>query len=131
MTGKLNLEGFAQWVGKENLEMVDAERRRRGEYKRKRDLTTESTLLLMIMVASFSNAGGLEEIIRMAASAIDTGWSVTVTAFCDARARFSPRLPPHALRAACGGVGEAVARRSEALARAPPGRLRQDHAATA
>ena len=100
MTGALSLEGFVQWVGKENMEKVDAARRCRGEYKRKRDLTTESTFLLMMMVAAFSNAGGLEEIIRMAVSAIDTGWSVTVTAFCEGRARFSPRLHPHGLRAA-------------------------------
>jgi len=100
MIGRLNLEGFIQWVGREHMEAVDAERRRRGEFKRKRKLTTASTLLVMVMVAAFSNAGGLEEIIRMAASAVDTGWSVTAGAFCDARARFSPRLSSDVLRAA-------------------------------
>ena len=108
MIGRLNLEGFIQWVGKENLEAVDAERRRSGEFKRKRDLTTASTLLLMIMVAAHSDAGGLNEIIRMTVSAIDTGWSVTVGALCDARARFSPRLRSSALRASRLRAGEAL-----------------------
>ncbi len=84
----LNL--LAQWLDPEIVEELDRKRRLTKECRRNRKLGTLETLWLMLAVSLDTARSSLHEILRLAAGELDIKWSVSVPAFCKARARFSP-----------------------------------------
>ena len=84
----LNL--LAQWLDPEIVEDLDRKRRLTKECRRNRKLGTLETLWLMLAVSLDTARSSLHEILRLATGELDIKWSISVPAFCKARARFSP-----------------------------------------
>jgi hypothetical protein len=109
------LGGLIQWLGPDLVTELESRRRKRNEYHRHRKLATAQTLWLMLAVSLETARHSLHEILALAVSDLDLAWSVSVSAFCQARRRFSPRESalaagptgrgaesPHAQRAVAG-----------------------------
>jgi len=82
---------LAQWLDPIIVTMLANRRRLNQEWRRHRKLATLETLWLMLAVSLDTQRAGLYEILRFATAELGVQWSVSVAAFCKARARFSPR----------------------------------------
>lgn len=87
---KPDLNLLAQWLDPEIIEELNRKRRVARECCRNRKLGTLETLWLMLAVSLNTARSSLHEILRLATGELDIKWSVSVPAFCKARARFSP-----------------------------------------
>ena len=88
---KLDLRMLAQWLDPVFVAMLETRRRRNHEWRRRRKLATLETLWLMLAVSLDTQRASLYEILRFATAQLGVQWSISVAAFCKARARFSPR----------------------------------------
>jgi hypothetical protein len=88
---KPDLGLIAKWLDPVTIETLDKKRRQRKEWRRYRKLGTLETLWLMLAVSLDAGRSSLHEILRLATGELHIRWSVSVPAFCKARARFSPR----------------------------------------
>jgi hypothetical protein len=87
---KPDLRMLAQWLDPVLVAMLESRRRLNNEWHRHRKLATLETLWLMLAVSLDTQRTGLYEILRFATAQLGVEWSVSVAAFCKARARFSP-----------------------------------------
>jgi hypothetical protein len=87
---KPDLRMLTQWLDPILVTMLDSRRRLRNEWRRRRKLATLETLWLMLAVSLDTQRSSLHEILRLATAQLGISWSVSVAAFCKARARFSP-----------------------------------------
>jgi hypothetical protein len=87
---KPDLTMLAQWLDPALVATLETRRRLKNEWHRRRKLSTLETLWLMLAVSLDTQRSGLFEILRLATGQLDIQWSVSVAAFCKARARFSP-----------------------------------------
>lgn len=88
---KPDLQTFAQWLDPALVAELENRRRLKKEWRRRRKLATLETLWLMLAVSLDTHRSNLFEILRLATGQLGIQWSVSVPAFCKARARFSPR----------------------------------------
>ncbi len=87
---KPDLELFAKWLDPALMSILDGKRRLKNEWRRHRKLATLEMLWLMLAVSLDTQRSSLHEILRLATGHLDIKWSISVAAFCKARARFSP-----------------------------------------
>ncbi len=87
---KPDLQTFAQWLDPGLVGDLENRRWLKKEWHRRRKLATLETLWLMLAVSLDTHRSSLFEILRLATGQIGIQWSVSVPAFCKARARFSP-----------------------------------------
>ena len=87
---KPDLRTFTQWLEPGLVADLENRRRLKKEWHRRRKLATLETLWLMLAVSLDTHRSSLFEILRLATGQIGIQWSVSVPAFCKARARFSP-----------------------------------------
>ncbi|MGC1403996.1 MAG: hypothetical protein WA974_13840 [Thermodesulfobacteriota bacterium] len=87
---KPDLKLFAQWLDPGLVSKLEAKRRLKMEWHRHRKLATLETLWLMLAVSLDTHRSSLYEILRLATGRLEIKWSISVAAFCKARARFSP-----------------------------------------
>ena len=87
---KPDLQLLTQWLDPALMSMLEGKRRLKNEWRRHRKLATLETLWLMLAVSLDTHRSSLHEIIRLATGHLDMKWSISVAAFCKARARFSP-----------------------------------------
>jgi hypothetical protein len=90
---KPDLRSFAHWLDPALLTELENRRRLKKEWQRHRKLATLQTLWLMLAISLDTHRSSLFEILRWATAQLAIPWSVSVPAFCKARARFSPRRP--------------------------------------
>lgn len=90
---KPDLQLLTQWLDPALVSMLEAKRRLKNEWHRHRKLATLETLWLMLAVSLDTHQSSLYEILRLATGKLDIQWSISVAAFCKARARFSPGGP--------------------------------------
>jgi hypothetical protein len=102
---KPDLHLLAQWLDSTLVAVLQSRRRQAKEWRRHRKLGTLETLWLMLAVSLDTQRSNLYEILRLATAQLRIRWSVSVAAFCKARAHFSPGRPVLAVRHA----GEAAA----------------------
>ena len=86
-----DLQMLTQWLDPALVATLETRRRLKKEWHRRRKLATLQTLWLMLAVALDTQRSSLHEILRLATGHIQ--FSVSVAAFCKARARFSPQHP--------------------------------------
>lgn len=87
---KPDLRVLSLWLDPILMAMLEDRRRLKNEWRRRRKLATLETLWLMLAVSLDTHRAGLHEILRLATAQLGIQWSVSVAAFCKARARFSP-----------------------------------------
>lgn len=87
-----DLRLLAHWLDPALVAMLEDRRLLNGEWHRRRKLATLQTLWLMFAVSLDTQRASLYEILRLATAQLGIQWSVSVAAFCKARARFSPEL---------------------------------------
>jgi len=85
-----DLQLLAQWLDPTLIARLETKRRLNNEWHRHRKLATLETLWLMLAVSLDTHRSSLYEILRLATGHLDIPWSISVAAFCKARARFSP-----------------------------------------
>lgn len=121
-----DLRLLAHWLDPALVAVLESRRHRKKEWYRRRKLATLETLWLMLAVSLDTHRSSLYEIIRLATGELAIPWSISVAAFCKARARFSPA--DSILVAWRSGVAAAnrVQGRPQSLARVAPARRRQD-----
>ena len=122
-----DLQMLSQWIDPGLVQALKTRRRLKNEWHRRRKLATLQTLWLMLAVSLDTQRSSLHEILRMATGQLAIEFSVSVAAFCKARARFSPQRP--FMAAWCIGVAIASRLQLKALPLAwvtPNGR-RQNH----
>ena len=85
-----DLRMLAQWLDPILVAMLENRRRLKNEWHRHRKLATLETLWLMLAVSLDTHRFSLYEILRLATADIGIQWTISVPAFCKARARFSP-----------------------------------------
>ena len=85
-----DLSMVAQWLDPKLVTSLEERRRLKGEWHRQRKLATLEMLWLMMAVSLDTYRSSLFEILRLATGQLDIKWSVSVSAFCKARSRFSP-----------------------------------------
>ena len=88
-----DLQMLAHWLEPALVSTLDARRRKKKEWQRRRKLATLQTLWLMLAVSLDTQRSSLHEILRLATGQLGIQFSVSVAAFCKARARFSPQRP--------------------------------------
>jgi len=88
---KPDLKMLAQWLDPAIVATLETRRRLKKEWHRRRKLTTLQTLWLMLAVSLDTQRSSLHEILRLATGQLGIQFSVSVAAFCKARARFSPQ----------------------------------------
>ena len=116
-----DLSSLLQWLGPDLLSALDERRRSRNEYRRRRKLGTTETLWLMLAVSLDTARNSLYEIVQLAVCDLEMSWTVSVSAFCQARRRFSPRQPALASRPP-GGPTQSTDRFKTLERSAPAGR---------
>jgi hypothetical protein len=87
---KPDLRLLAQWLDPVLVSVLEHRRRLKKEWQRRRKLATLETLWLMLAVSLDTHRDSLYEILRLATGQLAIPWSISVAAFCKARARFSP-----------------------------------------
>jgi len=85
-----DLQLLANWIDPTLVAALEGRRRLRKEWHRRRKLATLETLWLMLAVSLDTHRSSLYEILRLATGQLGIQWSISVAAFCKARARFSP-----------------------------------------
>ena len=88
-----DLQMLAHWLDPALVAAVETRRREKKEWHRCRKLATLQTLWLMLAVSLDTQRSSLHEILRLATGQLGIQFSVSVPAFCKARARFSPQRP--------------------------------------
>jgi len=88
-----DLRMLAHWLDPALVKTLETRRRLKKEWHRRRKLPTLQTLWLMLAVSLDTQRSSLHEILRLATGQLAMQWSVSVAAFCKARARFSPQRP--------------------------------------
>ena len=90
---KLKLDNIQKWIGAELVNKINKTRIKSGEVVRQRKLGTTEILWLFLNVALYSATINLHEIIKLAIADLNLNqqWTVSVSAFCQARMRFSPQ----------------------------------------
>ncbi len=122
-----DLQMLAHWLDPTVVATLDTRRRLKKEWQRRRKLATLQTLWLMLAVSLDTQRDSLHEILRLATGQLGIQFSVSVAAFCKARARFSPQRPIMVV----WRIGVAIAKRLQPSA--PPlawvtsNRRRQDN----
>ena len=86
-----DLQMLAHWLDPALVATVETRRRKKKEWHRRRKLATLQTLWLMLAVSLDTQRSSLHEILRLATGQLGIQFSVSVPAFCKARARFSPQ----------------------------------------
>jgi hypothetical protein len=86
-----DLQMLAHWIDPALVAALETRRRLKKEWHRHRKLATLQTLWLMIAVSLDTQRSSLHEILRLATGELGIQWSISVAAFCKARARFSPK----------------------------------------
>jgi len=124
---KPDLELLAKWLDPALMSMLESKRRLKNEWRRHRKLATLEMLWLMLAVSLDTHRSSLHEILRLATGHLDIKWSISMAAFCKARARFSPG----GFILVAWGTGLATANSlqgpTQPLAWVSPARQRQDH----
>ena len=87
---KPDLKLLAQWFDADLISKLEIKRRVKKEWHRHRKLATLETLWLMLAVSLDTHRSSIYEILRLTTGRLDIQWSISVAAFCKARARFSP-----------------------------------------
>jgi hypothetical protein len=87
---KPDLRLLTQWLNPVLVSGLEDRRYLKNEWRRHRKLATLETLWLMLAVSLDTHRSSLYEILRLATGHLDIKWSISVAAFCKARARFSP-----------------------------------------
>ena len=85
-----DLQLLANWIDPTLVAVLEGRRRLRKEWHRRRKLATLETLWLMLAVSLDTHQSSLFDILRLATGQLGIQWSISVAAFCKARARFSP-----------------------------------------
>lgn len=129
--GKPDLRLLAQWLDPALVTTLETKRWIRKEWHRHRKLATLETLWLMLAVSLDTQRSGLFEILRLATGQLGIQWSVSVAAFCKARARFSPPGSLLALWQIGFAAANRLQRPSLPLARIAPHCCGQDHSSLA
>ena len=88
---KPDLQLLAQWLDPVTVAALETRRRKKKEFHRRRKLATLQTVWLMLAVSLDTRQSSLHDILRLATGQLDIQFSVSVPAFCKARARFSPQ----------------------------------------
>jgi len=96
---------LAKWLDPALVDALEQRRKLKKEWQRLRKLTTLHTLWLMLAVSLNTQRSSLFEILRLTTGQLGIQWSVSVAAFCKARARFSP--PVSVLVVWCAGIAAA------------------------
>ncbi len=86
-----DLRMLARWLDPALVAALENRRRLKKEWYRHRKLATLQTLWLMLAVSLDTQRSSLHEILRLATGELSLQWSISVAAFCKARARFSPK----------------------------------------
>ena len=86
-----DLQMLAHWLDPALVATLETRRRKKKEWLRRRKLATLQTLWLMLAVSLDTQRDSLHEILRLATGQLGIQFSVSVPAFCKARARFSPQ----------------------------------------
>ena len=81
---------LAKWLDPTLVDALEQRRKLKKEWRRRRKLATLETLWLMLAVSLDTHRSSLFEILRLATGQLGMQWSISVAAFCKARARFSP-----------------------------------------
>lgn len=124
---KPDLRLLAQWLDPALVSVLEDRRRRKKEWQRRRKLATVETLWLMLAVSLDTHRASLYEILRLATGQLAIQWSISVAAFCKARAHFSPGRSVLAAWRAGIAAAKSLQGRPQPLARAAPACWRQDH----
>lgn len=124
---KPDLRMLAQWLEPALVATLETRRRLKNEWRRRRKLSTLETLWLMLAVSLDTQRSSLFEILRLATGQLDIQWSVSVAAFCKARARFSPPVSVLALWQTGFTAASRLQGRPFPLARIAPHCRGQDH----
>ncbi len=88
-----DLQMLSHWLDPALVATLETRRRKKKEWYRRRKLATLQTLWLMLAVSLDTQRSSLHEILRLATGQLGIQFSVSVAAFCKARARFSPQRP--------------------------------------
>jgi len=86
-----DLRMLAHWIDPALVAALENRRRLNKEWHRHRKLATLQTLWLMLAVSLDTQRSSLHEILRLSTGELSIQWSISVAAFCKARARFSPK----------------------------------------
>ncbi len=124
---KPDLQLFVQWLDPVLVSVLEHRRRLKKEWQRRRKLATRETLWLMLAVSLDTHRSSLYEILRLATGQLAIPWSISVAAFCKARARFSPRRSVLAARCTRIAPANSLQRYPQPLARVAPACRRQNH----
>ena len=124
---KPDLQLFVQWLDPVLVSVLEHRRRLKEEWQRRRKLATLETLWLMLAVSLDTQRASLYEILRLATGQLAIQWSISVAAFCKARARFSPGRPVLAAWRAGIAPANRLQGHPQPLARVAPACRRQDH----
>jgi hypothetical protein len=89
---KPDMHKIAKWLDPALVDALEQRRKLNKEWQRRRKLTTLHTLWLMLAVSLDTQRSSLFEILRLTTGQLDIQWSVSVAAFCKARAHFSPSV---------------------------------------
>ena len=118
---------LAQWLDPILVAMLENRRRLKNEWHRHRKLATLETLWLMLAVSLDTHRFSLYEILRLATAELGIRWSVSVPAFCKARARFSPGILELVIWLTGLAAAKGLRRRTRPLARVAAACSRQDN----
>lgn len=121
-----DLRVLAQWIDPILVAMLQNRRRLNKEWHRHRKMATLETLWLMLAVSLDTQRYSLYEILRLATEQLGIKWSVSVPAFCKARARFSPGLFELVVWLAGFAASKGLQRTAHPLAGHAPARRGQD-----
>jgi len=124
---KPDLKLLAQWLDPVLVSALEGRRRLKKEWHRRRKLATLETLWLMLAVSLDTQRSSLYEILRLATGQLAIKWSVSVAAFCKARARFSPGRSILVAWRTGLAAANSLQGRPQPLARAATPCRRQDH----
>lgn len=118
------LQQLAHWIDSVIVALLEQRRHEKKEWHRRRKLGTLETLWLMLAVSLDTQRSSLYEILRLATADLAIGWSVSVPAFCKARAHFSPRRSDLAARGFGCEAASCLQERVRPLAWPAPARSR-------
>lgn len=86
-----DMNNLAKWIGQDTIEEITEGRKKSGEVKREGKFSTIRVFWLSLFVAH-SGKSSLYDIVQTALSQQRTVRTLSVSGFCKARARFSPKV---------------------------------------